>query len=244
MGYVRRNAMVPLPDVPDIDYLNHEILLKWCQKEIELNREEWEQEQKALRPLPAYPYRCCVTNIVKTNSYSLVNYKRVRYSVPCRYVKESLRLEAFAERIELWHKNRLVASHRRSYKIKDTVLELNHYLDALERKPRAVMHAAVVRRLPEVYAKAKERLLHGNPEGYRELCRILLLHRQYSPAQVASALQEALTLGAVNEATVRQVILNRASGQLMPKVEVPAALAQYKVSPSETDCYDALLGVS
>jgi len=130
--------------------------------------------------LPAYPFRCCVTKMAKANSYSLVNYDRVRYSVPCRYVKETLRLEIFAERIEVWHKNRLVACHRRSNKAKETILELDHYLDALERKPRAVMHAAVVRRLPEVYARAKEKLMHGNPEGYRELCRILLLHRQYS----------------------------------------------------------------
>ena len=63
VGYVRRNAMVPMPDVPDIDYLNHEILLKWCQKELQRNREGWEQEKSALRPLPAYPFRCCVTKM-------------------------------------------------------------------------------------------------------------------------------------------------------------------------------------
>lgn len=244
VGYVRRNAMVPMPDVPDIDYLNNEILLKWCQKELVSHREEWEQEQKALRPLPAYPYRCCVTRVVKANSYSLVNYKQVRYSVPCRYSKEQLRLEAFAERIEVWHKNRLVACHRRSYAAKDTVLELNHYLDALERKPRAVMHAAVVRRLPEVYVRAKQRLMHNNPEGYRELCRILLLHRHHPQEQVALALTEALALGSVNEVTVKQLILNRTNNQAMPEVEVPAALAQYRVAPLKTDCYDVLLGVS
>lgn len=244
VGYVRRNALVPMPDVPDIDYLNREILLKWCQKELKQHREEWEKEKEALRPLPAYPYRCCVTRMVKANSYSLVTYDRVRYSVPCRYVKENLRLEVFAERIEVWYKNRLAACHRRSYRAKDTILKLEHYLDALERKPRAVMHAAVVRRLPDVYARAKERLMHNNPEGYRELCRILLLNRQYSQQQVAAALNEALALGSVNEATVKQLIVNRTSSQVPPTVEVPAALAQYKLAPMETDRYDVLLGVS
>ena len=244
LGYVRRNALVPMPDVPDIDYLNNEILLKWCQKELQRHSEEWEQEKSALRPLPAYPFRCCVAKMAKANSYSLVNYERVRYSVPCRYVKETLRLEIFAERIEVWHKNQLVAYHRRSYKAKDMLLELDHYLDALERKPRAVMHAAVVRRLPEVYARAKEKLMHGNPEGYRELCRILLLHRHYSQVEVASALKQALALGSVNEATVKQLLINRANGQAPPKVEVPAALNQYRVSPSTADCYDVLLGVA
>ena len=122
-------------------------------------------------------------------------------------------------------------------------LNLN-YLDALERKPRAVMHAAVVRRLPEVYARAKQRLMHNNPEGYRELCRILLLHRHHPQKQVALALTEALALGSVNEVTVKQLILNRINNQAMPEVEVPAALAQYRVAPLKTDCYDLLLGVS
>jgi len=39
--------------------------------------------------------------------------------------------------------------------------------------------------------------MHGNPEGYRELCRILLLHRQYSQVEVASALKQALALSMV-----------------------------------------------
>ena len=110
----------------------------------------------------------------------------MRYSVPCRYVKQTLRLEAFADRVEIWQHNRLVASHPRSYRRKETVLKLEHYLDALEKKPRAVMHAAVVRRLPEIYARVKEKLLLNDPEGYRELCRILLLNREYSAEKVAS----------------------------------------------------------
>lgn len=69
-----------------------------------------------------------MTRMVKANSYSLVTYDRVRYSVPCRYVKENLRLEVFAERIEVWYKNRLAACHRRSYRAKDTILKLEHYL--------------------------------------------------------------------------------------------------------------------
>jgi len=49
--------------------------------------------------------------------------------------------------------------------------------------------------------------MHGNPEGYRELCRILLLHRHYSQVEVASALKQALALGSVNEATVKQLLI-------------------------------------
>ncbi|MDH7579138.1 MAG: hypothetical protein QHH75_15305 [Bacillota bacterium] len=90
--------------------------------------------------------------------------------------------------------------------------QLEHYLDVLEHKTRAVMHAAVVRQLPEIYSRAKAALLQENPEGYRELCRILLLHREYSPEQVAAALEQALAMGFPTAAAVRQLILNQQFG--------------------------------
>jgi len=243
VGYVRRNTMVPIPDVPDIEYLNSQILLPWCMKEREKHREEWELEQQALLPLPSHPFRTSVPKMVKANSYSLINHDRVRYSVPCRYIGEQLRLEVFAEKIEVWHKNRLVAAHRRSFERKALVLELDHYLDVLERKPRAVMHAAVVRRLPEIYAQLKKRLLEQNPEGYKEFCRILLLNRDYPREKVASALQEALSLGLADESSIRQLILNQNEPHPREEFKVPAALAGYATDDFDYACYDTLLGV-
>ena len=244
VGYARRNAMVPLPEVKDLDQLN-EILLSWCEKERDRLKESWEKEQTGLRPLPPHPFRCSVTSMVKVNNYSLVNCQRVRYSVPSRYVKQQVRLEAFSDRIEVWHKGVLIAEHKRSYCRKDTVLKLEHYLDVLEQKPRAVMHAAVVRQLPEIYQKVKTVLLKDDPLGYKELCRILLLHREYPKQEVESALVKALAMGTLTQAMVRQLILNhRSDGQAVPKVEVPEAFAVYEMPRADTRRYDLLLEVT
>lgn len=243
VGYVRRNTMVPVLNVPDIDYLNHEILLPWCLKERQKHQEAWTLEKESLLPLPNHPFRCCVTRMVKPNSYSLITHGRVRYSVPCRYVGETLRLEVFADKVELWHQNRLVATHRRAYEAGTLVMELGHYLDAIERKPRSVMHAAVVRRLPQIYASAKQLLLKDNPTGYKELCRILLLNRDYPVEKVTRALENALNKGIVNEPTVRQLILNAENSQAPPVVKVPAALANYTMPAFDYGCYDRLLEV-
>ncbi len=244
VGYVRRNTMVPVLNIPDIEYLNHEILLPWCLKEQQKYQAEWNLEQENLLPLPAHPFRCSVTRMIKPNSYSLITHGRVRYSVPCRYVGETLRLEIFATKVELWQQNRLVAAHNRSYEAGTLVMELDHYLEAIARKPRAVMHAAVVRRLPEVYAAAKQLLLKDNPTGYKELCRILLLNRDYPAEKVTVALEKALTLGVVNEATVRQLILNEDGLKQTPAIEVPAALASYNMPAFDYGCYDRLLEVN
>jgi hypothetical protein len=235
--------MVPILDLPDIDYLNHQILLPWCIKERQKYENEWELEKQALLKLPAYPFRTSITKMVKASSYSLVTHDQVRYSVPCRYISEPLRLEIFASTVEVWHKSRLLTTHNRCYEAKALVMELDHYLDVLERKPRAVMHAAVVRRLPPVYAAVKQVLLKDNPDGYKELCRILLLNRDYPTEMVTLALEEALSLGLVNELTVKQLILNQKS-ETMLAVEVPTALSGYTTPAFDYGCYDKLLEVT
>jgi hypothetical protein len=218
-------------------------LLKWCEQERERHLHQWERERPKLRPLPSHPFRCSVTRMVKVNKYSLVNYDRIRYSVPCHLVKQTLRLEAFADRIEVWEHNKLVTTHRRSYVRGETVLDLNHYLDILERKPRAVMHAAVVRRLPEIYSKARALLIQQEPDSYKELCHILLLHREFSREQVASALETAIEMSSLTVSTVRQLISNQLVGQASP-AEVPALLAGHLVPIADVNCYDTLLEVN
>lgn len=241
IGYVRRNTMVPMPELPDIEALNH-LLLRWCTKEREKQGMEWEQEKEKLLPLPPTPFRCSITRMARVNSSALINYERVRYSVPCRYIKQTLRVEAFTNHIEVWDKGKLVARHERSYRRQDTVLELSHYLEVLKIKPRAVMHAQVVRELPEVYAAAKKHL-RDDPEGYRELCQILLLNKDYTPEQVVLALKKAVSMGKVDASTVRQLIVNEREVELPQPARVPEALSSYRINPTDTSRYDRLLGV-
>lgn len=244
VGYVRRNTMVPVPQVPSIDSLNIH-LIAWCEKEKQRYSEEWKKEKEGLLPLPKSLYRCSVTKMARVSSYSLVTYDRVRYSVPCRHIKLTLRLEVFSDRIEIWDHSRLLATHKRSYVRQETVLELAHYLDVLERKPRAVMNAQVVRELPEIYSKAKEVLLKDNREGYREFCQILLLHRDHCKEQVNAALTKAVEMEKVDSSTVRQWLINN-NGVSKPRkeVKVPIELKEYQTSQVDNSRYDQLLEVT
>jgi len=59
VGYVRRNALVPVRDFRDWEALNDH-LLQWSAKERERRQEQWMQERAALRPLPPTPFPCAV----------------------------------------------------------------------------------------------------------------------------------------------------------------------------------------
>lgn len=240
VGYVRRNALVPVPDFPTWEALNAH-LLAWCAREQDRLADRWAQEQPRLRPLPASPFACALTRLVLVSRMSLVQADRVRYSVPGRCVGRTLRLALSTSRVELFDGAERVADHARCYVRGETILVLAHYLPALARKPRAALHAAVVEQLPPVYAAVRDQLCRAAPTGYRAFVAILLLHQEFPATAVTAALEEAVTRGCVQAVAVRQILLNNAAPLRPPPVEVPAALAHATVGPPDLARYDLLL---
>jgi len=238
VGYVRRTALVPMPEVPDLASLNQR-LLTWCERERERHLPDWRQEQAVLRPLPAHPFRCSLTHLVRVSKLSLVTHDRVRYSVPTRCVGQTVRLESLADRVEVWYQSTLIAQHMRSYRRGDTQLQLEHYLDALARKPRAVVNAAVVRQLPAVYQLFREHLCMDNLHGYREFCQLLWLHREFPAEQVQAVLEQAWQQGITSYPAVRQLLLNATRPPAPPRVPVPTALQgrRHRTSTATTHCW-------
>jgi transposase len=240
VGYARRNALVPVPDVPTWEALNAH-LLAWCERERARLAERWATEQPRLRPLPARPFACALTRLVPVSRLSLVRADHVRYSAPCRYAGRALRLALSTDRVELFDGAERVASHARRYRRGETVLVLEHYLPALARKPRAAAHAAVIEQLPPAYAAARDRLCRGQVDGYRAFVAILLLHREFPTPVVTAALEEAIARDCLTPAAVRQLALNRTAPPPAAPLAVPAVLAEARVSPPDVARYDRLL---
>lgn len=240
VGYVRRNALVPMPEFADWDELNAH-LLAWCERDRERRREAWRKERAALRPLPEHPFRPARLHLLPVSKLSLVTFDRNRYSVPCELVGRTVQVWAYTNRIEITDGACPVAVHRRAYGRGETVLELAHYLPALQRKPRAAAHLAVVPQLPPVYAQVQRALCSARRDGYREFAQILLLHREFPAEAVTAALQEAADHGLLQADAVRQLILNRLAPPPPAPIVVPAALATVQPQPAEPARYDALL---
>ena len=238
VGYVRRNALTPVPSVGSLDELN-ELLLAWCERERERRRERWDEDQKALKAVPIGSFKPCVLHYLPVNKLSLVTYERNRYSVPTSCIGQVVRAEVYADRLELYCRDKRVAVHQRAIGRGHTVLCLEHFLEALVLKPYAVTHAAVMRQLPEPYQTLRQRLREHDPSGYREMVQVLLLHREFEAEAVREAIQEALAAGVYRAEGIRQLLLNRHDRQ----AEVPAAPKGLTVPVGDPRLYDALLGV-
>jgi transposase len=243
VGYVRRNALVPVPDFASWDALNAH-LLAWSEHECQRLGDRWQQERVALRPLPPRPFDCAVTRLVSVSSTSLVQVDRNRYSVPCRYVGRTLRLARSTERVTVWDGETAVAEHSRCYQRGETILVLEHYLPVLARKPHAAMHAAVVAQMPPIYAAVRDRLCQRRRDGYRDFAAILLLHQEFAAETVQAALEEAWGRDCLDPNAVRQLLLNRTAPPPIIPLPLPAVLAELRVTPPDLGRYDQLLAVS
>ena len=74
---------------------------------------KWEAETKALRPLPASPFKCVRYTEAKVNTYSMVQFETNRYSVPVKYVGEKVLIRASVDTVEILHNHNLIATHSR-----------------------------------------------------------------------------------------------------------------------------------
>jgi transposase len=240
-GYVRRNALVPVPKVDSLDELNRD-LLAWCERDRARLSDLWSREREHLLRLPVHEFDPATVALAHVNRCSLVTYDRNRYSVP-RLPKgqQPVAVCAYADQIKVVCGDVVLATHQRLFgRDNEPSFKLEHYLDALERKPRAAMHLAVVPQLPPVYAEARRLLSAGRHDGYKDFAEILLLHREFPAEHVQAALEEAVGKGMPHAQVVRQLALNRSSRPPVP-IDVPDHLAALRPHAPELTCYDRLL---
>ncbi len=120
---VVRRLFVPYPDVGSFEELN-QYLHKKCSALLKDNP-KWEAETKALRPLPASPFKCVRYAQAKVNTYSMVQFETNRY------VNEKVLIRASVDTVEILHDHKLIVAHSRVYGRHQERLILDHYLELL-----------------------------------------------------------------------------------------------------------------
>jgi transposase len=141
VGYVRRNFLVPPPELDDYEALNA-YLMACCNRDARERRrsgrtveEPWREEQESLRPLPQKLPTACVSRPGKVNRRQQVRFAGNWYSVPPRYVGQVVTIRAYVFRVEIAWQDQVIASHSRSYGREEEVLDPHHYLPVLLKKP-------------------------------------------------------------------------------------------------------------
>ncbi len=183
VGWFRKNMLVPVPRVDSIEELNqmlYESCLKYRAHQIKGRTmtvgEMYDIEKAALMPLPPYTYDPEKSVAPRVNEYSLVRFDRNSYSVPVKHVGKEVSVKGYGNKIVIYFKGKEIACPTRSYGRNEIFSLPEHYIDLLEKKPRAVYNARPIKDNAE-----RELLKWGMqfPGGARDIVRLLRLSVDY-----------------------------------------------------------------
>lgn len=191
VGFARRNFMVPVPRVKNLAELN-EKLISDClnyrathkvDSRSATVREAYEEEWYYLKQIPSYRYDTSRKGTPIVGDYSTVRFDKNDYSVPVRFLRKEVTVKGYANEVHIFHEGELIATFDRIYGSGKTEYRLEHYIDLLERKPRAVFQAKPVRQ-----NVAKELLEWGRllPGGNKDMVKLLRLCVDYGEEKILS----------------------------------------------------------
>lgn len=254
-GQFRRNYLVPVPQVRDLEELNLLLAAGAQEEESRVIADRAQSigagmlvERGHLLPLAPEGFDLASLHFPAVNGSGCVRVLTNFYSAPLP-VGSSVEVKVYAAYVEIWHGGKCMARHERCYGRHKKVLELEHYLDVLVKKPGALAGSTALEqcraqgRWPASYDRFWEvlRQRQGKQEGTRAMIDVLLLARAHGPERVRQAVEEALQFGCSDVGAVRYQ-LSAAVREAQP-MAAPAqigALNRYDRPQPRLEDYDRL----
>lgn len=254
-GYFRRNHWVPMPQAQDLAEFNAQLLAACRVDERRLIAGHSQpvgalliEERAHLLPLAEQGFELAELSFPRVDGLGCVRVRTNLYSAPAPPGK-TVEVRLYPSHVEVQDEGRCIARHERCYGRQQQVLDLEHYLDVLERKPGALIGSKPLASWRErgLWPPSYDRLLdeliqrHGQSSGTRQMIQVLSLIKAYGHERVRAAVEEALTLGCADSAALRHLVeaadLTHARSEL---IELSALSRFERPMPVLTD-YDGLL---
>ncbi len=168
-------------------------------------------DRPALRPLPAGRYEYAEWKRARVNIDYHVDIEGHYYSVPYALVKQQLDVRLTTQVVELFHKGKRVASHRRAF-------HKGHHSTTPAHMPKAHRHYAewTPQRLIRWAAtsgpatsQVVEAILESRPhpqQGFRSCLGIMRLGKSYGSERLEAACRRALKIGACSYRSIESIL--------------------------------------
>jgi len=259
VGRYRRNCLVPVPEANDLATLNEQLLaacIEGRDRTISGRKmtvgEAGQIERSHLLPLAEerFPVDEILFPLV-VDGHGRVKVKANWYSTP---LWAGLRVSArvWPSHIDIEHDGECVARHQRCYGRGHQILNLEHYLDVLEKKPGAMAGSTPLEqwrqagRWPEcldrIWKKLEQR--HGRSGGTREMISLVRAGLNDGWDRLIAAVQEALRLEVTDAAAVVHILrMPDAAERRRFAIALSEELAEFERPQPVMDEYDLLLAV-
>jgi transposase len=257
LGWYRRNCLVPVPEAKDLATLNEQLLAACVANR---NRtmsgrsmtvgEASQYERALLSPLveEGFPLEEILYPLV-VDGKGRVKVKANWYSAP---LSPGFRVTAVVgpSLIEIKHDSKCAAQHPRCYGRGHQILNLEHYLDVLEKKPGAMAGSTPLQqwrqagRWPEcldrIWRQLEQR--HGKSTGTREMITLVRVGSVDGWDRLIAAVEEALRLGVTDAAAVLHILrMPDPEQRRQYAIALAKELAQFERPMPAMDEYDLLL---
>ena len=176
-------------------------------------------EREHLLPLVEEGFELAESSFARVDQKGCVKVRTNWYSAPVE-AGQRVQVKVLPAQVEVWQEGRPVARHERCYERGRQVLNLEHYLEVLERKPGALAGSTPLAqwrrqgRWPEsfddLWARLKQR--QGKQAGTRQMVELLQLGSQHGWERLRQAVETSLELGCADAAAVRYLVLAERQG--------------------------------
>ena len=259
-GWYRRNWLVPLPEAVNLEGLNaylrqgcEDMLARVISGRTVTTGEAFNQERPHLQPLAAETFELEETTFPQVDGKGCVRVRTNSYSTPC-WPGVRVMAKLWPSVVAIWRDGECVARHERAYGRGYQVLNLEHYLDVLEKKPGAMAGSTPLEQwrqagrwtenLDRMWARLQER--HGLSSGTREMITLVRAGQGARGWEnLQRAVDEALRLGSTDAGAVLY-LMNMPDPEERRRYELALKeeLAEFERPMPKMTEYDLLLSSS
>jgi transposase len=257
LGWFRRNWLVPVPEASGLGALNQQILDACLENRSRtiIGRgmtigQASELEREHLSPLSeeGFPIHELLYPLI-VDSKGRVKVKTNWYSTP---LWPGLRVMASVGplTVEIVHDNKVAAQHPRCYGRGHQILDLEHYLDVLDKKPGAMAGSTPLQQWRQagrwsacmdlIWRELEQR--HGKVKGTREMISLVRAGSIDGWEKLIATVEEALRLGISDAAAVLHLLhMPDPEQRRQHAVALAEELLQFERPMPVMDNYDLLL---
>jgi transposase len=219
VGYVKKNFLAGL-ELPDFEAINSAARL-WCEtianvrihgETRRLPIEMFEEEKSSLLPLPPHPYDCGNISQVRASTQFRVTLESNHYSVPSEYAGAALTLKTYPDRLCIYHGEKLIARHPRSYDRNKDIEDPDHAKELIAQRNKARDQKIFMRFLTlspkaqDYYRELEMRRM--NPRHHVQ--KIVALSEIYGVEPVTRAMEDAFFFQAFSCEYIANLLEQRA----------------------------------
>jgi hypothetical protein len=207
-------------------------------------------EKEHLLPLPVEGFELAEVSFPRVDQAGCAKVRTNFYSVPLK-PGSTVEARVYSSVVEFRQDGVRIAQHERSYERSRQILDLEHYLDVLERKPGALRGSKPLAewraqgRWPASYDQLWELMSErqGRQAGTRAMVAVIRMGCEFGHTKLEASVAVALELGCADVAAIRHLLMtDQLQHAAQQTIEIGMLAAYERPLPTMTE-YNQLLSV-